>query len=77
MTVDPKVYDLAVVWLSADECTNRKAHDVRVQSLAEAIQGAIEDWQEDETRAALEREAQLDELRSLKGYDPQDVAEHF
>jgi len=41
------------------------------------VQGAIEDWQADETREAMEREDQDDELRSLRGCDPQDVAEQF
>ena len=50
MLVDPKVAELANVWLEdddKDDLTERQ-RDHRRQSLAEAIQQAIEDWCEDD-----------------------------
>lgn len=66
--VDPNVYDLAVLWLTDDDTTsNRAVHNRRVMSLAQAIQGAIEDWCEDETREAAEQADRDEEQQSLRG----------
>lgn len=66
--VDPHAYDLAAFWLSEDDTTsNRAAHDRRVLSLAQAIQGAIEDWCEDEIRAVEEQGQRDEEQRTLRG----------
>lgn len=67
-TVDKNVHSLAELWLCEQERTSKEQHAARVDSLAKDIQAAIEDWEEDERRAAEEQEHKDDEARSLKGY---------
>ena len=45
MSVDPQVFALAWVWLDGSD---KPVNLERAQSLAEAIQNAIDDWCEDD-----------------------------
>jgi hypothetical protein len=69
MSVDPKSYELAEHFLADDDVRDLTPAQVkqRTMSLAQAIQRAVEDWCDDEARAADEAAAKDAELRSLKG----------
>jgi hypothetical protein len=66
-TVDPTVYDLAASWLP-------EASQDTVQELAVMLQRDLEDFCE---QYHAEQDAKADEMRSLRGYDPQEIAERF
>lgn len=56
MTVDVESYKLAEHFLSDDTTSGTSEHERRVQSLAEAIQDAVETWMEEEAETEMERE---------------------
>jgi hypothetical protein len=70
--VDSKVYDLAESFLT-DALNERPSPDI-VQRVAQQVQQALEEACGEEVAAMAARD---DELRSLRGFDPQEVAEKF
>jgi len=72
--VDPECHTLAEYFLGDDDTVGTVEHESRVQSLAEAIQDAVETWMEEEAESERERDKFAEEQRSLHGYTDEERA---